>query len=105
MKIFVLSMLFLCVIAGSAQALSVILPPDFDNTELHKAADACDVEKARAVLNATPATEKAKEINRIDREGCTPLAYAAQNGCMEVVKLLVESGAVVDATDGQVRPY
>lgn len=97
MKIFVLTLIFACAIAGQAQALSVAPPPDIDNTDLHKAAEACDVKKARAVLNATPATEKPKEINRIDREGYTPLAYAAQNGCMDVVTLLVEANAVVDA--------
>ncbi|MBI1919528.1 MAG: ankyrin repeat domain-containing protein [Geobacter sp.] len=98
MKIFALSLIFACAIAGPAQALSVILPPDIDNTDLHKAAEACDVEKERAVLDAIPATEKAREINRIDREGYTPLAYAAQKGCMDVVTLLVEANADVDAT-------
>lgn len=99
MKIFALSLIFACSIAGPAQALSVIPPPDIDNTDLHKAAGECDVEKARVILSAMPATDKTKGINRIDREGYTPLAYAAQNGCMDVVTLLAEANAVVDATD------
>jgi ankyrin repeat protein len=91
--------LFLCASASPVQAYSPIPIPDINYTELHEAADQCDPEKAKAALSEMPAGEKTAAINRIDREGYTPLAYAAQQGCLEIVKLLVESGAAVDASE------
>lgn len=99
MKRFALTLIFICAIEGSARAYSPIPIPDMNYTDLHLAAKNCDVEKERAALAALPPADRKAEINRLDREGYTPLAYAAQNGCMEIVKLLVESGAVVDATE------
>lgn len=99
MKKIVLLIIFFCALSGRAQALSVILPPDIAHTALHKSAVACDAAQAKAELQALPVADKDREINRLDREDYTPLAYAADKGCLDVVKLLVESGAVIDASD------
>ena len=90
-------------VSVSAQALSVILPPDIDYTDLHKAAHECDMEKARLALDVLLSETNDNEMNKPDREGYTPLAYAASSGCSEVVRLLVEQGAAVDAMDNQTR--
>lgn len=96
-KLILRSGLFLFfIVSVSAQAYKPIPIPDWDHTDLHRSADVCNLKKARATIDALSASTKNKEINLIDREGYTPLAYAAQNGCMKLVKLLVESGAVVD---------
>lgn len=76
--------------------------PDINYTDLHKAAEQCDAEKARAELDGLTAG-KAEALNAVDREGYTPLAYAAQEACLEVVELLIGSGAAVDATDDHSR--
>lgn len=91
---------FLCfLVAAPAQALSVVPPPDINYTDLHKAADHCDLEKGRVAVNALSTATRNEEINRLDREGYTPLAYAARSGCIEVVTLLMEKGPAVDAMD------
>lgn len=96
--------LFLFVIVSvSAQAYSPMPLPDMDHTDLHKAAGNCDVKKERAALSALPPKDRNTEINRLDREGYTPLGYAARSGCMKIVKLLIESGAVVDAAERHSR--
>jgi ankyrin repeat protein len=77
--------------------------PDRDYTGLHRAAEFCDIEKARTELGELPNTDKKEKINLVDREGRTPLAYAAQKGCLEIVKLLIEAGAGVDTTDDNSR--
>lgn len=84
---------------GAAHATKVLLPPDVTHTDLHRAAETCDLRMGRAALAALPAADRNTEINRIDREGYTPLAYAAERGCLDLVKKLVEEGAEVDATD------
>ena len=94
---FILAAVFICLMSGQARALSVITPPDIDYTALHKAAEDCDIEKERSEMKALQPADRSKEINRLDREGYTPLSYAARYGCIKVVKLLVKSGALVDA--------
>lgn len=91
------------VVSGSAQALTVILPPDINHTDLHKAADKCDVAKGRAALKALSAATRNEKINRFDRDGYTPLAYAARSGCIDMVKILIGKGATVDAMDEHSR--
>lgn len=95
----VLVLLLLILLAVSAHALTVALPPDIDHTALHKAAEACSEGDARAALEALPAAERAAGLDRIDRDGYAPLAYAAGRGCMPVAKLYVEAGANVNASD------
>lgn len=95
---------FLCfLVSAPAQALSVVLPPDFNYTDLHKAADECDLKKGGAAIDALSTAANSEEINRLDREGYTPLAYAARSGCIELVRLLIEKGAAVDATGDYAR--
>lgn len=91
------------IVSVSAQALSVVPPPDINYTDLHKAADECDLEKGRAAVDALSTATKDEEINRLDREGYTPLAYAARGGCIELVKLLIDKGAAADAMDDHTR--
>lgn len=90
----IVAMSYAAVIVANAK---VILPPDINYTALHKSADNCDINKAREALKAIPASRVGEEINRLDREGDTPLGYAARAGCLDVVALLVGKGASVDA--------
>jgi ankyrin repeat protein len=95
--------LLLCIVAVSARALSVELPPDMHHTDLHKAADTCDPERGRGLVDALSTDTRNAEINRLDRDGYTPLAYAARNGCLAIATILLEKGAAVDATDDHTR--
>ncbi len=58
---------------------------------IHDAAQAGDVAKVSDLLAADP-----KLLNATDNYGRTPLIWAAQNGHIETVMLLLEKGAVVD---------
>jgi hypothetical protein len=91
----------LCATVVSAKANSVVLPPDRNYTILHAAAKRCDVEKTREALKALPRSSKNEQINLLDREGYTPLGYAARAGCLEVVKLLLKAGASVDVAEAR----
>ena len=71
---------------------SVIGSPDMNYTDLHQAADNCDFKTVKSVF-------KASHLNTLDREGYTPLAYAARGGCLDVVKFLTEKKAVIDAAE------
>ncbi len=85
--------------SATAHALTVITPPDIDYTDLCKAAEACDEAAAQAALQELPPAERAAGLNRRDREGYTPLSYAARGGCMAVIELYVKGGADVKAAD------
>jgi ankyrin repeat protein len=89
--------LLLGVLPTSAGALSVPESPDIHKTALHKAAEACDAVKVRAILDGLPPAVRLKSLNQFDRDGYTPLTYAAQSGCIPIVKFLVKTGAIVDA--------
>jgi ankyrin repeat protein len=82
-----------------ALALTVILPPDRTHTRLHAATELDDLEQTRAVLKALPRAQKHKALNQLDRDGYTPLSYAARNGNLEAVQLLVKAGASVDVAE------
>ena len=69
-----------CATASNAQA------------QINYAAELGDVQKVRALIAADPAVVDAKE-----KDGVTPLWIAAQQGHLEVMKVLLEKGAVVDA--------
>jgi ankyrin repeat protein len=74
-------------------ALSFILGPCLLHaTPLHDAAAAGDVLQAGALIMDDPSS-----VNVRDKRGFTPLSMAAQKGNLDVVKLLVEKGAAVDA--------
>ena len=89
--------LVICSLGMNAAALSVMPVPDLHHTELHRAAERCDQERARAALARLAPEELDSRLNRLDREGYAPLAYAARGGCLGIVKLLIENGATVDA--------
>jgi ankyrin repeat protein len=82
-----------------SQANSVVLPPDFNHNKLHQSADDCDLKGNQAALKSLSAASSKEEINRLDRDGNTPLAYAARSGCLAIVKRLVAAGALVDAAE------
>lgn len=88
--------ILLCATVLSAQALSVVSPPDPAYTPLHAAAEKCDAGQVRATLQALPHSGRSAALDRLDRDGYTPLGYAARAGCLEVVTLLVQAGATVD---------
>ncbi|MDQ3641611.1 MAG: ankyrin repeat domain-containing protein, partial [Actinomycetota bacterium] len=60
-------------------------------SQLHAAAAANDVERARALL------DDGADVNLHDRLGFTPLHFAAQEWALEVASLLLENGAEVDS--------
>lgn len=86
-------------ITSPLPALSVILPPDPNHTALHAAAETGEPAKVRQALKDLPFLGKKDRINLLDREGLTPLAYAARGGSLESVNLLVAAGAAVDLTE------
>ncbi len=73
--------------AAPAQTVAV-------NEELWEAARAGDAARVGRAL------DKGADVNAKTRYGATALTYAADRGHLEVVKLLVERGADMNATDG-----
>jgi ankyrin repeat protein len=73
-----------------ALALTLKPPLDIDHTPLHEAAEKCDVPAARELAGGPVDRE------RKDRHERTPLMLAAERGCIEVVRLLVDGGAKID---------
>ena len=63
---------------------------------IHDAAGIGDVEKVRDLLATDPTLVDGKTS-----DGVTPLLLAAQNGRLEVVRLLLEKGAAVDARSNE----
>lgn len=78
-------------VSTPALGLTIMPPPDMDHTPLHEAAETCDLKAVRS-LASDPFSR-----DRKDRDNRTPLMLAAENGCLEAVRLLVENGATVDA--------
>ena len=62
--------------------------------EVFQAVASGDLQRVRELLAMSPALANAK-----DREGATPLHYAAFNGNQELARFLVEQGADVNARD------
>jgi len=84
---------------GSLQAYSPAPIPDLNFTNLHKAASGCDVKEAEKALKGLKPSERKACLDRIDREGYSPLGYAASGGCLEIATRLIKAGASVDAKD------
>ncbi|WP_306536757.1 ankyrin repeat domain-containing protein [Geobacter sp.] len=78
-------------VSTPALGLTIMPPPDMDHTPLHGAAETCDVKTVRT-LASDPFYR-----DRKDGDHSTPLMLAAESGCLEAVRLLVENGANIDA--------
>jgi hypothetical protein len=89
--------IYFSISTGTAEATSTTRVDDILKTSLHEAAEKCDLKRAQAEIEGIPSNNREKIINQFDRDGYTPLAYAAEHGCMEMVELLINNGAVVDA--------
>jgi ankyrin repeat protein len=64
--------------------------------DLFAAVCAGDVERVREILDATPESARSR-----DSEGATALHYAAENGHREIVALLLDAGAAINARDAR----
>ncbi len=65
-----------------------------ESTEFFAAVRAADTARVRRILATDPALARAK-----DEEGATALHYAAEGGRREMVRLLLEKGAPINARD------
>lgn len=84
----VLVALFMC---SCNTIISAFLP---GTAQIHKAAEDGNVVEVKAILQDDPS-----QVNRKDKWGWTPLMHAAGHAQVNVVKLLVESGANIDQKD------
>jgi ankyrin repeat protein len=89
----------LFVLAAAGRAFSPMPIPDSTHTALHVAAENGDAKKVNELIRAMRSRDRKVELNRLDREGYSPLAYAARVGSIESVRLLVAAGAEVDRLD------
>jgi ankyrin repeat protein len=89
-----LLLLLLIGLPAMSSAESRMPPPDYPLLEAVKSGD---VEKVKSILGENPSSVSKYEINQKGHTGDTPLTVAASKGNLEIVKLLVEHGAVVDA--------
>jgi ankyrin repeat protein len=88
------ALLFLCLLLPAADFTERVPPPDFP---LLDAAKRGDEKRVAEILKQLETAHNTTEIDRRGRMGDTPLSAAAENGHLEICKLLVESGATVDA--------
>ena len=68
----------------------------FERERLHRAAQDGEVAEVQRLLSV------GYQPNEFDELGKTPLHYAAERGHLEVIKLLIASGADVNANDERV---
>ena len=69
-------------------------PPDYPLLEAVKKGD---VEKVKSILKDSPSAFSKSDVNQKGHTGDLPLTVAASAGNLEIVKLLVEHGAIIDA--------
>lgn len=62
-------------------------PNNFGDFPINVAATRCELEELIILLNA------GADINQIGEHGFTPLLNAVEQGCLNVVKFLIQSGA------------
>lgn len=86
-----LTVLILTLFLSAAQAASQAPAASEELWEAARAGDAARVGRA---------LDKGADVNAKTRYGATALTYAADRGHLEIVKLLVERGADMNATDG-----
>jgi serine/threonine-protein phosphatase 6 regulatory ankyrin repeat subunit B len=89
-----LFLLILAFLPAKSMADSRMPPPDFPLLEAIKKND---LEKVKSILSGPPSASSKYEVNQKGRTGDTPLSVAASRGNLEIVKLLVEHGAHVNA--------
>lgn len=87
-------LLMLAFLPASGLAESRMPPPDFPLLEAIKKDD---LRKVKSILKDLPETVIRQEINQKGHAGDTPLVVAAWRGNLQIVKLLVEHGADVNA--------
>lgn len=51
------------------------------------------------ITNTKALIEQSADVNATDNEGATPLMFAAARDSVEVVEILLDAGAVIDAAD------
>jgi ankyrin repeat protein len=66
---------------------------EFGRSELHYAAGECDLIRSEKLVR------KGLDVNHADKNGWTPLHFAAQAQAPEVATLLLDAGAEVDPKD------
>jgi ankyrin repeat protein len=66
---------------------------------LAQAAKDGDLDKARALIESGDSGSSSPPLDQTDRQGWTPLMWAAYNGHSDVVELLVQRGARADVRD------
>ena len=74
--------------------LSLVLGCNLRAAPIHDAAEKGNVEGVRALLEADPTS-----LNTKNWKGETPIFIAAEYGHLEVFKLLLEKGALIDPED------
>lgn len=65
----------------------------FGNTALHLAMPSGNISNVKKLL------ELGAELNKTNKDGCTPLWLASKNGQAEICTLLIESGADINISD------
>jgi ankyrin repeat protein len=64
----------------------------------------CEGVRLTSFLGSYYRISKQHDIDALDKEGHSALCMAAQNRCMDVLRLLLESGVNIDKQQADVRP-
>lgn len=87
-------LLFLVFMPAVSFADSFLPPPD---NPLLEAVKKGDVKEVKSILKESGSGFSKEEINQKGHTGAPPLSVAVRSGRLEIVRLLVENGAIVDA--------
>ena len=72
------------------------IPDNNGISPLHRAVKINDLKMVETLLSINTETEEWTKVNARNNEGLTPLAISAQQGNMEILKLLIEYGANIN---------